>query len=140
MGIGMVSFLEALGKGSSVLPCCFLGAPGSIFSSSKPKFCISDYSHSGTQLFHVWLHIYKIHGLGNGFFFWGEGGHFSASYIFIVKKNGPKPTRFLCPWNDPGKSTGVGSHSLLQGIFPTQESNPGLLQILYHLSHRGSRG
>ena len=36
---------------------------------------------------------------------------------------------------------GVGSHSLLQGIFPTQESNPGLLhcrQILYHLSHQGS--
>ena len=30
-------------------------------------------------------------------------------------------------WNSPGKNTGVGSHSLLQGIFPTQESNPGLL-------------
>ena len=27
----------------------------------------------------------------------------------------------------PGQNTGVGSHSLLQGIFPTQESNPGLL-------------
>ena len=38
----------------------------------------------------------------------------------------------------PGKNTGVGSHSLLQGIFPTQGLNPGLLhgrQILYHLSH-----
>jgi len=44
----------------------------------------------------------------------------------------------LCPWNSPGKNTGVGSHSLFQGIFPTQGSNPGLLhcrQILYHLSH-----
>ena len=43
----------------------------------------------------------------------------------------------LWPWNSPGKNTGVGSHSLLQGIFPTQGSNPGLLhcsQILYHLS------
>ena len=41
----------------------------------------------------------------------------------------------------PGKNTGVGSHSLLQGILPTQGSNPGLLhckQILYHLSHQGS--
>ena len=40
-----------------------------------------------------------------------------------------------------GKNTGEGSHSLLQGIFPTQGSNPDLLhcrQILYHLSHRES--
>ena len=38
------------------------------------------------------------------------------------------------PWNSPGQNTGVGSLSLLQGIFPTQESNSGLLycrQILY---------
>ena len=41
----------------------------------------------------------------------------------------------------PGKKTVVGSHSFLQGILPTQESNPGLLHcqwILYHLSHQGS--
>ena len=40
-----------------------------------------------------------------------------------------------------GKNTGVGCHALLQGIFPTQESNPGLShcrQILYYLSHQGS--
>ena len=45
-----------------------------------------------------------------------------------------------CPWNSPSKNTGVGSHSLLQGIFLTQGSNPGLLhcrQILYCLSHQG---
>ena len=39
-----------------------------------------------------------------------------------------------------GKNTGVGFHALLQGIFPTQGSNPGLLhcwQILYYLSHQG---
>ena len=48
----------------------------------------------------------------------------------------------LCPWNSPGKNTGVGSHSLPQGIFPNQGSNPGLphcRQILYHLSHRESQ-
>ena len=47
----------------------------------------------------------------------------------------------LCPWDSPGKNTGVGCHFLLQGIFLTQESNPGLphcRQILYHLSHQGS--
>ena len=45
------------------------------------------------------------------------------------------------PWNFPGQNTGVGSLSLLQGIFPTQGSNPGLLHcrgILYLLSHQGS--
>ena len=44
------------------------------------------------------------------------------------------------PWNPPGQNTRVGSLSLLQGIFPTQGSNPGLLhcrQILYQLSHQG---
>ena len=44
------------------------------------------------------------------------------------------------PWNSPGQKTIVGSLSLLQGIFPTQGSNPGLLhcrQILYQLSHKG---
>ena len=43
--------------------------------------------------------------------------------------------------DSPGKNTGPGCHALLQGIFPTQGSNPGLLhhrQILYHLSHQGS--
>ena len=46
-----------------------------------------------------------------------------------------------CPWNSPGQNTGVGSFSLLQGIFPTQGSNPGLphcRRILYQLSHKGS--
>ena len=44
-------------------------------------------------------------------------------------------------WNSPGQNTGVDCHFLLQGIFPTQGSNPGLLhcrQILYQLSHKGS--
>ena len=43
--------------------------------------------------------------------------------------------------NSPGKNTGVGCHALLQGIFPIQESNPGLphcTQILYSLSHQRS--
>ena len=43
--------------------------------------------------------------------------------------------------DSPGKNSGVGCHALLQGIFPTQGSNPGLLRcrwILYCLSHQGS--
>ena len=55
---------------------------------------------------------------------------------------GLQPARPLCPWDSPGKNTGVGCHALLQGIFPTQGSNPGLLhcrRILYRLSHQGSQ-
>ena len=47
-----------------------------------------------------------------------------------------------CPWNSPGHSTGVGSLSLLQGIFQAQESNLGLphcKQILSQLSYKGSQ-
>ena len=44
-------------------------------------------------------------------------------------------------WNSPGQNTGAGSLSLLQGIVPTQGSNPGLphcRRILYQLSYKGS--
>ena len=51
-----------------------------------------------------------------------------------------RPHGLDSPWNSPGQNT-VGSLSLLQGIFPTQQSNPGLLhcrQTLYRLSHQGT--
>ena len=51
------------------------------------------------------------------------------------------PARPLCPWDSPGKNTGVGSHSLLRGIFPTQGLNLGLLHWQagsLPLSHQGS--
>ena len=43
-----------------------------------------------------------------------------------LRSCGLQPVGLLCPWNSPGKNTRVGSHSLLQGIFPTQGSNLGL--------------
>ena len=51
------------------------------------------------------------------------------------------PHGLYSSWNSPGQNTGVGSCSLLQRIFPTQEFNPGLPHfrwILYQLSHQGS--
>ena len=45
------------------------------------------------------------------------------------------------PWDSPGKNTGVGCHSLLQGLLPSLGSIPGLLhcrRILYRLIHQGS--
>ena len=58
-----------------------------------------------------------------------------------VMFNSLQPHGLYRPWNSPGQNTGVGSLSLLQGIFPTQGLNPGLLhcrRILYQLSHKGS--
>ena len=48
------------------------------------------------------------------------------------------PARLLCPWDSPGKNTGVGCHFLLQGVFLTQGLNLCLLhrQILYHWATR----
>ena len=62
-------------------------------------------------------------------------------YLILCDPYGLQPTRFLCSWNSPGKKTGMGSHSLFQGIFRTYGLNLGLLQcqqILYCLSHQGS--
>ena len=55
-----------------------------------------------------------------------------ASVVFKpVRPSGRQATRLLCPWDSPGKSTGVGCHALLQGIFLTQRLNPRLLHLLY---------
>ena len=43
-----------------------------------------------------------------------------------LQAQGLKPARLFCPWNFPDKNTGVGCHSLLQGIFPSQGLNLGL--------------
>ena len=51
------------------------------------------------------------------------------------------PPRLLCPWNSPGKNTGVDCHSFLQGILPSRRSNLGLQhcrQVLYCLSDKES--
>ena len=59
----------------------------------------------------------------------------------LVMSNSLPPHGLLCLRNSPGKNTGLGSHSLLQGIFLTWRLNPGLLygrQILYHLSYQRS--
>ena len=80
--------------------------------------------------------------------------HFSFSYIKDLSKDGNTVVKVKvaqscltlcdpmdCPWNSLGQNTGVGSLSLLQGIFPTQGLNPGLPHcgwILYQLSHKGS--
>ena len=64
----------------------------------------------------------------------------SESESHLVVSNSLRPHGLYSSWNSLGQNIGVGSLSLLQGIFPTQGSNPGFLHcrpILYLLSHRG---
>ena len=63
----------------------------------------------------------------------------SESESCSVLSNSLQPHGLYSPWNSPGENTGVGSLSLLQGIFPTQGSHPCLLHcgwILYQLNHK----
>ena len=67
---------------------------------------------------------------------------FNCSVIFdSLWPPGLLTSRLLCPWDFPSKNIGVGNHSLLQGIFWTQEWNPHLQHCghsLYYLSQQGS--
>ena len=70
-----------------------------------------------------------------------EKWKWSESEGHSVVSNSLRPHGLYSPGNSPGQNTGVGSLSLLLGIFPTQGSNPGLQHcrwILYQLSHKGS--
>ena len=67
--------------------------------------------------------------------------HWKWKWSHSVVSDSLRPHGLYSPWNSPGQNTGVGSLSLLQGIFPTQGSNPGLPHcrwILYQLSYEGS--
>ena len=61
------------------------------------------------------------------------------SPVFLPRESyGQRSLAGYSPWDSPAKSTGVCYHSLLQGIFLTQESKPGLLhcrQILYQMTY-----
>ena len=64
----------------------------------------------------------------------------SESESHSIVSNSLQPHGLYSLWNSPGQNTGVGSLSLLQGIFPTQGLNPDLFHckwILYQLSHKG---
>ena len=73
----------------------------------------------------VWLRALK----------WDYSGLCNCAVLCLVMSNssqlrGLEPTRLLCPWNFPGKHTGMVCHFLLQQIFPTQGSSPSLLCLL----------
>ena len=54
-----------------------------------------------------------------------------AQACLTLQPHGLQPAKFPCWWNSLGKNTGAGCHFFLQGIFPTQGSNPCLLPLLH---------
>ena len=83
------------------------------------KICIYIYGHPAYLFMYTWVSEWKL-----------------LSHVWL------SATPWIYSlWNSPGQNTGMGSLSLLQGIFPTQGSNPGLphcRRILYCLSHQGN--
>ena len=98
----------------------------SIPPSVCPPFTLEDLLCKGTLL-DAMVHVVVVVQL--------------LSRVQLLRPHGLQPARLLCPQDSPGKNTGVGCHFLLQGIFPAQELNLGLLhcrQILYQLIQKGS--
>ena len=101
-----------------------------LFPGPYSKSLLAIYFTHGDVSFHVTL--------SNPFLMWSEE-KWSESHS--VMSNSLQPYGLYSPRNSPGQNTGVGSLSLLQGIFPTQGSNPGLphfRQILYQPSQKES--
>ena len=108
--------------------------------------------HSLVSLSKISWHIYADLFLDFIFlFYWHVYSHVITTLSWLLLHNENEslsvvtiplwPHGLYSPWNSPGQNTRVGSLSLLQGIFPSQESNWVLLhcmQILYQLSHKGS--
>ena len=82
-----------------------------------------------------WIHIFYIISIIYCILTIKEARSESCSVV----SDSLRPHGLYSLWNSPGQNTGVGSHSLLQGTFPAQGSNPGLphcRQILYQLNHK----
>ena len=86
-------------------------------------------------MYHLYILIFHCITI---FFIWA---YFKQSESHWVVSDSLRPHGLYSPWNSPGQNTGVGSLSLLKGIFPTQGSNPGFLHcrwIPYQLSYQES--
>ena len=95
----------------------------------------------GTEVDEILIKLYELVYLNGLYIRWLQLSFNYESEIRLVVPNSLLPHGPYSPWNSPGQNIGVDSFSLLQGIFPNQESNPGVLHwrwILYQLSHQGS--
>ena len=115
---------------------CSLSVCMSCFGVSLCLCILSLYSSVVRAFYIFWVIVlYQIHVL-QIFFPWlwlaysfSQWWWFSCSVVSTLYNamDCSQPSRLLCPWDSPGKNTGVGCHFLFQGIFPTQGLNLGLL-------------
>ena len=96
-------------------------------------------SHPGAGGLRIQFLAYAVRGSEHmpnllSFQYQGVCVHPGASAVSdSLRPCGLQPSRLLCPWDPPGKNTGVGCHALLQGTFPIQGMNPGLLHCRWNL-------
>ena len=124
-------------------PSALYGLQGPLWSAPDSKAS----SSFGTSLrfdawfphvCHVFLHLHSFLAVHPSFLHHSPVG---VKWTSLVMSDSLQPHGLYSLWNSPGQNTGVGSLSLLQGIFPTQGSNTGLLRcgpVLYQQSHKGS--
>ena len=127
-------YLEPVRCSMSGSKCCLLICIQN--SQEEDKVVCYSYLFKNFSQFVV-IHTIKGFGLVNK----AESENSSESHSVIY--DSLRPHGLYNPWNSLSQKTGVGSFSLLQGIFPTQGSNPGLPHcrwILYQMSHKGSPG
>ena len=145
------------GNGNSLQYSC-LGNPrdrrawwATVHGVTKSRTWLRKHTHTHTHTHTFSLSIPLLMDV-LGFLVMSRGGLFflfRAAVVCVESENESRsvasdslqPQRRYSARNSPGQNTGVGSLSLLQGIFPAQGSNPGLphcRQILYQLSHKGS--
>ena len=148
-GVGMASLAAEVERGG--------GEEQRVQGSLSAALCCPLWQR-GFKLFKVYMYMYhmtKPTALNTKSFFIVTLNEWIVWFVNYLNKTPKKkrseshwvvsdcsrPHGLYHPWNAPGLNTGVGSHSLLQGIFPTQGSNPGLphcRRILHQLSHQGS--
>ena len=138
----------------SIFPSIRVFSNESAFCTRWPKYWSFSFSisssneHPGPISFRIdWLDLLAVQGTLKSFLqhhsskasvLWCSA--FFTAELCSVVSDSLWPLGLYSPWNSPGQNTGVGSLSLLQGIFPTQGSNPGLPHcrwILYQLSYQG---
>ena len=126
-----------------------LSGSSSLVPKALRKLSVPQHTSSGTNIL-PWFHFkmfYLFHSVSS---FWDNCQFYYKNFCTYMKvaskscsvmSDSLQPLGLYSPWNSSGQNTGMRSHSLLQGIFPTQGLKPGLLhcrQILYQLSHTES--
>ena len=110
--------------------CCAIALPHFIFGFCL-LMCISYSFKLEGNVLEAEPKCGSLHSLQNVAVLWSVHAT-SLQSCLTLQPHELWPATLLCPWDSPGKNTGVGCHALLQGIFPTHGSNTRLLCLLHN--------